>query len=245
MKKRKIKNIILFTVIFTIIMISVMALPVIVEGIDLYSEAVSEMSIEEKVSSIRTLPNYVELDKIPKCLQNATISVEDHRFYKHNGFDIKSTCRAFLTNIKTGKIVSGGSTITQQLAKNMFFSFKKTYSRKVAELIVAIQLEEKYSKEEILELYMNIIYYGNNYYGIKEAANGYFNVNPEDLTDEQSILLAGIPQSPNYYSLANPICNIKDRATTVLNSMIEHDYIDSSQAKITEDKTLRLIESLY
>jgi len=201
MKKIKLKSLILNIFIIAFVVAAICIIPILTDGIDMYKSAVNEMSIEDKIESIRSLPNYVKINDIPQSLKNATVSVEDHRFYKHNGFDFISTGRAVIKNISSGELISGGSTITQQLAKNMFFSFEKTYSRKIAELIVAFRLEKLLDKDEILELYMNIIYYGNGYYGIKDAANGYFDVEPSDLSNEQAIILAGIPQSPNFYSV--------------------------------------------
>ncbi len=245
MKKFKLKNLFIYAIIITLIVASIYVVPILIDGIDMYKCAVGEMSIEDKIESIRGLPNYVKITDIPQSLKNATISVEDHRFYNHNGFDFISTSRAVIENIKTGELVSGGSTITQQLAKNMFFSFEKTYSRKIAELIVAFQLEKMLEKDEILELYMNVIYYGNGYYGIKDAANGYFGVEPSELSKEQAIILAGIPQSPNYYSLANPNCNIKDRANMVIATLLENNYILVEEAEATILKAYELIETFY
>ncbi len=245
MKKIKLRNLILYTFIFICLIASICATPIISDGIDMYKSAVNEMSIEDKIDKIRSLPNYVKSEDIPKSLKNATVSVEDHRFYNHHGFDLISTVRAAFENLKQSKLVSGGSTITQQLAKNMFFSFEKTYSRKVAELFVAFQLEKMLTKDEILELYINVIYYGNGYYGIGDAANGYFGVEPSELSDEQSIILAGIPQSPNFYSLANPDCNIKDRTNMVVITMVENNYIKPIDAEKTIQNAYKLIETFY
>ncbi len=245
MKKIKLKSLILNIFIIAFVVAAICIIPILTDGIDMYKSAVNEMSIEDKIESIRSLPNYVKINDIPQSLKNATVSVEDHRFYKHNGFDFISTGRAVIENISSGELISGGSTITQQLAKNMFFSFEKTYSRKIAELIVAFRLEKLLDKDEILELYMNIIYYGNGYYGIKDAANGYFDVEPSDLSNEQAIILAGIPQSPNFYSLANPDCNIKDRTSMVVATMVENNYIHHEDAEETILKTYQLIETFY
>ena len=245
MKKVKLKSLILSIFIIAFIIAFVCVIPTLTEGIKMYKSAVKEMSIEDKIESIRRLPNYVKISDIPQSLKNATVSVEDHRFYSHNGFDFISTGRAIVENFVSGELVSGGSTITQQLAKNMFFSFEKTYSRKVAELIVAFQLEKMLEKDEILELYMNIIYYGNGYYGIKDAANGYFGVEPSELSNEQAIILAGIPQSPNFYSLANPDCNIKDRTNMVVAKMVDNNYIHHEDAEETILKAYQLIETFY
>lgn len=242
MKTKNLKTFIVCAFFIGFVVTAISVIPIIKDGIEMYKEAVSETSIEEKIKSIRELPNYVKYNEISQFLKNATVSVEDHRFYRHSGIDYISTGRALINNVLSGKIVSGGSTITQQLAKNMYFSFEKKFSRKVAELIVAKKLESMLTKEEILELYLNIIYYGNGYYGIKEASNGYFGIEPNSLSNEQSIVLAGIPQSPNAYSLVNPNCKIKDRTNIVVASMIENKYIQESRAQDIVIKAYQLIE---
>ena len=160
---------------------------------------------------------------------NATIAVEDHRFYSHFGFDPIATMNALFDNVLSGSFVGrGGSTITQQLAKNMYFDQDKKFSRKIAELIVAFQLEQKLEKDEILELYINIIYFGDGYYGIKEASEGYFQKDPENLTFDEAILVAGLPSAPSVYS---PTVNERlanERKEQVRSAMIKHGYIENS-----------------
>ena len=158
-----------------------------------------------------------------KCLngyQNAVIAVEDHRFEKHGGIDIIGTCRAIVTNITSFSLVEGGSTITQQLARNLYFTQEQSLTRKIAELLVAFDLEKNYSKDQILELYINTIYFGEGYYGIKEACEGYF---------DEMTLLAGIPNAPSVYSLnANPDL-AKQRQQHVINAMKEYGYIEQKK----------------
>ena len=144
---------------------------------------------------------YKTIDQIPKDLQHAFVAIEDSRFYKHNGVDIQGIIRAFVVGITHGGNFSeGASTITQQLAKNLYFAQEKKMERKVAEVFMAFALERDYSKNEILELYVNTIYFGNGYYCIKDASEGYFGKEPEDLTDYESTLLAGVPNAPSKYS---------------------------------------------
>jgi len=200
------------------------------DGISLYKIAVDEKSISSKVKEITSDKDYINLSKISGYFLSAIVSVEDHRFFYHHGIDFIATTRALITNFINGKTISGGSTITQQLAKNMYFSFDKKYSRKVAELIVALRLEQEYSKEQILELYCNLIYFGNGYYGIRQAAKGYFNVQPDQLTLEQSIILAGIPKAPSTYNVYSMDKRTLERAKTVLYSMIKNGYISYENA---------------
>ena len=198
MKKviKLIKNVIIICILICVIIIGYITY----DGYKLYKEVVAKESIEKKIESIKEDRDFLEFDEIPKDFSKALISVEDHRFFKHKGFDIRSIGRAMLTNIKEKRLVEGGSTITQQLAKNMYFSFNKKFSRKVAELFVALELERKYSKEEILALYIDIIYFGDGYYGLKQASNGYYNKSPEELNYDEITLLAGLPNAPSAFT---------------------------------------------
>jgi membrane peptidoglycan carboxypeptidase len=200
------------------------------DGYKLYKSAIEEISIEDKVEEIRSNSNYVKISDISQYYLDAVISVEDKRFEEHFGIDIYSIGRAFLNNIDSKKITGGGSTITQQLAKNMYFSQKKKIARKVAEVFVTLDLEEKYSKDEILELYVNIIYFGDGYYGIKEACNGYLNKEPSQMDLNESTLLAGIPNAPSIYQLSNNSDYTYQRQIIVLNSMVENNCLSEEKA---------------
>lgn len=146
------------------------------------------------------VPEYTTIDKIPQDFINALIAVEDHRFYEHHGFDTRAIARAFWVNLREGEIKQGGSTITQQLAKNLFLSNEKTYTRKYKELILAIKLEKRYSKDEILEMYSNAVYFGSDAYGIQAASRKYFDKDVEELSREECAMLAGILQAPSAYN---------------------------------------------
>lgn len=158
--------------------------------------------LPKQISS--NMPGYTKIDEIPTDLKNAFIAVEDKRFFKHFGFDFIGIGRAAINNLKSGHVVEGGSTITQQLAKNLFLSDERSFSRKFDELFYALKLEALYSKEEILEMYLNVIYFGSNAYGIESASKIYFNKSVSDLTLKECAMLAGIPQAPSIY---NPIAN--------------------------------------
>ncbi len=143
-------------------------------GYDMYKEAISQVPLEQKVVSIREKENYAKFEEIPKIHIDAVISIEDHRFYKHHGIDIISIGRAIINDIKKMDFVEGGSTITQQLSKNIYFTQEKKITRKIAEIFMAFEIERNYNKDEILELYLNTSYYGDGYYTIKEACRRIF-----------------------------------------------------------------------
>lgn len=215
----------------------------VADGYRLYKDVTGQMSIDQKISDIKSDIDYVTIEEIPREYINAVVSVEDKRFYEHFGIDLYSICRALLNNLENKKIIGGGSTITQQLAKNMYFEQKKVLSRKVAEVFVAMDLEEKYTKDEILELYVNIIYYGDGYYGIGKASRGYFKKDPIELDIDQMTLLAGIPNAPSVYQLSNNSLYTYQRQIAVIKSMIDTGSISNEIAqdlinKIKESKGL-------
>lgn len=186
-----------------------------------------------KISS--DIPNYTKIDKIPKELIDAVIVVEDKRFFTHYGFDIIGIGRAFIANLKEGEVVQGGSTITQQLAKNLFLSSEKKLKRKVKELFIAIKIENQYSKEEILEMYLNCIYYGAGAYGIENASQTYFNKKVEELTLAECTLLAGLPQAPSRYNPKQYPERAKKRQSIVLDLMYKNQIIGKEvQEKLTK-----------
>ena len=140
------------------------------EGYGLYKNAVQTVSLEEKVNEIRSRESFTSLEEMPETYVQAVVSVEDHRFYEHFGLDLIAIGRALVNDIKAGRYVEGGSTITQQLAKNLYFSQEKTMNRKAAEAFLALELERNYTKDEILELYVNSIYFGDGYYNVEKPA---------------------------------------------------------------------------
>lgn len=229
-KKCSIMSFIKSFILIVLVISSIFIMKTCYSGYSLYKEVTNEISIEDKIIQIRSDENYVESENIPKYFLDAIVSVEDHRYYEHVGIDIISIARAAVTNVINGEIVSGGSTITQQLSKNMFFDFEKKYTRKIAEMIVAFQLEAKLSKEEILEMYVNVIYYGDGNYGIYKAANNYYNVEPKDLTLEQSVIIAGLPQAPSIYTINNNDKRTKERTEQVISAMVIANYLSVERA---------------
>ncbi|HCL02862.1 MAG TPA: glycosyl transferase [Lachnoclostridium phytofermentans] len=176
------------------------AIPVISSGYKMYQNAVKGNSVESVVDNIKEKEGYFKLNTIPEDYIKELIQSEDKRFYYHFGMDPIATTRAMFHNVMAGSFVEGGSTISQQLAKNMYFSFEKKMERKVAEVLVAFELERNYSKDEILELYLNVIYFGEGCYGVKEAANHYYGVEPQNLSEEQIGELVFTIKSPNNYN---------------------------------------------
>ena len=183
----------------------------------------------------------VSIDRIPEHLKQAFIAIEDHNFYKHFGVDIKHILAALWTNIKTGDFTRGGSTITQQLVKNAFLTPKKSLKRKVQEAWLAIQLERKYTKDEILEFYLNMIPFGHSAYGVQAAAQIYFGKDVEDLTLAESAMLAGITNAPAIYSPYINFDKAKQRQAIVLNEMVEMGFITEQEAEKAKQEKLHLI----
>ena len=193
----------LLAVVFALFL--VLAAYFVARGFGLYQDALAAKSLDEMAASIEGREGFTPIDQLPDIYLQAVVAVEDHRFYAHPGFDVIATGRALVNDIKAGAIVEGGSTITQQLAKNQFFTQEQTLERKVAEVFMAFTMERHFSKREILELYVNSIYFGEGYEGIGEASQGYFGKAPSDLTDYEATLLAGIPNAPSAYALTqNP-----------------------------------------
>ena len=202
---------------------------VIWQGYEMYSDAVEKVSIEEKAAEIMEKEHYTAYDELPETYVAAVIAAEDRRFQYHKGFDIISTARAAWRNIKSKEIVEGGSTITQQLGRIMYFSQEKKYSRKVAEVLVAGRIEEIYEKDKIFELYVNTIYFGSGYYSVYDASMGYFGKAPGQMNDYECTMLAGIPNAPSVYSPdVNPTL-AEQRRQQVLTCMAEAGYIEPGE----------------
>ena len=172
---------------------------------------------------------WVSIKDISNNLIKTTINIEDKRFYEHHGFDILRIGKAIITNIKSKKIIEGASTITQQYAKNLYLDFAKTVKRKIDELWYTDQIETHYSKDEILEGYLNTINYGHGVYGIKNASNFYFKKDPIDLTLKESCILANIPKSPNNYSPLNNYDLSIQRCEKTLNNMLNDNVITNEE----------------
>ena len=185
----------------------------------------------------------IDINKVPQNLQNAFIAAEDNRFYEHIGIDPIGIFRAIFANLTNRGIAQGGSTITQQLAKNAFLSQEQTLKRKIQEAMLALEIEHKYSKKEILEMYMNQIYFGQGAYGIQTAAKTYFNKDVNELTLTQCPMLACLPKSPNYYSPFNNLNEAKKRKNVVLDQMVKYGYVSAAEAEDAKNQDLGLSKS--
>lgn len=201
------------------------------EGYDMYKTAVEKEPIAQKVEEIRSRDNYTKIDELPQIYLDAIVSVEDHRFYSHPGVDILAIGRAAINDIKALSLVEGGSGITQQLCKNLYFTQEKKFTRRIAEVFMSFEFEKKYTKDEILELYVNSIYFGNNYYCVKDASLGYFGKLPKDMNDYESTLLAGIPNAPSAYALTKNPDLAHQRQKRVLEKMVKYNYLTQKEAE--------------
>lgn len=182
----------------------------------------------------------VRLSDVPRHLQDAVIAVEDARFYGHFGVDLRGIARACWANLRAGKIVEGGSTITQQLAKRLFLTRARTLSRKIKEALLAIKIEHRYSKAEILELYLNQVYFGHGAYGVEAAANTYFGKHVRELNLPECAMLAGLPTAPGRYSPYRNPAEAKRKQAVVLGRMVEEGYIAPAQAQEAKNFALEL-----
>lgn len=197
-------------------------------GYDKFQNALLQNPLDDVMYELQCKENYAEYGEIPPIYFDAVVAVEDRRFYTHSGFDIIGTTRAIYNDIRAGSLQEGGSTITQQLAKNLYFPQDNSLQRKIAEIFMAVEIEKQYSKEKILELYVNAVYYGSGYYSIYDASMGYFGKPPIDMTDYECTLLAGIPNAPSVYSLdVNPDLAYM-RREKVVSCMVECGYIDEN-----------------
>ena len=172
-----------------------------VQGYQMYRNVLAETPIAEKTAAIEQQESFVPYDALPQIYVDAVISVEDQRFFSHSGVDISAMIRALWNDLRTRSFAEGGSTISQQLAKNQYFTQEKTLQRKLAEMFLAHAWEQVCEKQELFALYVNTIYFGDGYTGISEAAEGYFHTTPQQLTDYEAVMLAGLPNAPSAYAL--------------------------------------------
>lgn len=200
------------------------------KGHELYKQALEKISISDKVAEIKSDENYTKLEDMSEFYKDAVIAVEDRRFYEHGAIDPIALARAVYSNIKAKELREGGSTITQQLAKNIYFTQEKSALRKISEIFMAYDLEKKLNKDTILELYLNTSYFGDGYYCVAEASRGYYKKEPKDMNLDESTMLAGVPNAPSVYApTINPDL-AKSRQGKVLRSMVEYGYISQEEA---------------
>lgn len=180
---------------------------------------------------LKNLPNYTTIDKLPSLLCHAVVAVEDNRFYKHKGFDFIGIARAVFVNVEAGEIQEGASTITQQTVKNLFLTSDQTFTRKAEEIVLAMNMEKDFEKDKILEIYLNVIYFGSNFYGIYEASQGYFGKEPADLSIAECAMLVGLPNAPSLYSPYVDFHLAKQRQLVVIDAMEKMGIISRLEAE--------------
>lgn len=211
-------------------------------GNNMYSDALDGNTLEEVIDEIQSSPNYIEYEDLPQNYINAVIAVEDHRFREHGAIDIIAICRAIYINVTHFALLEGGSTITQQVAKNIFYITETNpVVRKTAEILTAFDLENKYSKNEILELYVNTIYFGDGYYGIEEAAKGYLDKTCTEMTLADCTMMAGIPNAPSVYAPTVNSDLTRSRQEKVISSMVEYDYL----TQVDSENLINSLDTYY
>lgn len=221
-----IKGILLICIVFVLVTCGL----VVYKGYTIYETALAEKSVQEMISQIKEKESYTKISEMPEYYKKAVITVEDRRFYSHGGIDIISIARAIKRDIQEGSFVEGGSTITQQLAKNTYFTQEKKIERKIAEMFMAFKIENECTKDEILELYLNTSYFGEGCYTVYDASMTYFDKEPMDMNLDEATMLAGIPNAPSVYApTVNPDL-AKQRQRQVLDKMLEYGEITLEQA---------------
>lgn len=199
------------------------------QGYAMYKEALDKISVKDKVEELRAEENYTKFEDLPGFYVDAVLAAEDHRFYDHGALDYIGIARAIWTNIKSFELREGGSSITQQVAKNVYFTQEKTALRKIAEVFMAFEIERNCDKDTILEIYVNTSYFGRGYYGIKEAANGYYDKAPIDMNEYESSMMAGVPNAPSIYAPTKNPDLASQRQRQVLEKMVRHEYITEEE----------------
>lgn len=224
--KKLLKKLLIILLILFVVSASIL----FIIGFGYYSNTLKEKPLISRVEEITSQEHYTSFDELSENYINAVIAVEDHRYYEHGAIDPIGIARAFYTNIRDGEFDEGGSTITQQVAKNVVFNQDKTLVRKLGEIFAAYDLEKNYSKDEIFALYVNSSYFGDGYYCIYDASMGYYHKEPKDLTLAEASMLAGVPNAPSVYSpTVNPDL-AKKRQNHVLNKMVEYGYITQEES---------------
>ncbi|MEX3714660.1 PBP1A family penicillin-binding protein [Cytobacillus horneckiae] len=250
-KKRHITQILLL-LLLTVVLLTILffAFIAVTANVESLQEGLEQSTIiydkdgDVAASLATNRSNGVSVDQLPDHMKDAVIAIEDERFYQHNGFDIKGIARAFFNNLFAGRITGGGSTITQQLAKNAILTTEQTYRRKVEELFLAVEIEKNYEKDDILQMYLNQVYFGSGAWGIESAANKYFSKTVAELTISESAMLAGLLQSPSYLDPNKNYDGAMKRRNTVLGKMKEHAMITDEQYQSAINEKIVLKEGV-
>lgn len=220
-----IKRIIIFVILIVLFAGAVLTY----QGYTMYKEALDEIGVKDKVAELQSQEKYTKFEDLPGFYVDAVVAVEDRRFYDHGALDYIGIARAIWTNIKSLELREGGSSITQQVAKNVYFTQEKTALRKIAEVFMAFEIERNCDKNTILEMYVNTSYFGSGYYGIKEAANGYYDKEPIDMNEYECSMMAGVPNAPSVYAPTKNPDLAAQRQRQVLERMVKYDYITQDE----------------
>ena len=196
--------------------------------------------IASKISANRA--EGVPISDVPQHLQDAIIAIEDHRFYEHRGFDLKGITRAFFKNLLSGRITGGGSTLTQQLTKNALLSPEQTYKRKLEEVFLAVEIEKNYKKEEILQMYMNQVYFGSGAWGVQNASRKYFGKDVQDITISEAAMLAGLLKAPSALNPHQHYDRAIERRNVVLGQMKKYDMISETEYKTAIEENIAMLD---
>ena len=216
-------------IIFIILIILLAGAMLTYQGYTMYKQALDKISVKEKVAELQSQKNYTKFEDLPKFYLDAVVAVEDRRFYEHGALDYVGIARAIWTNIKSFELKEGGSSITQQVAKNVYFTQEKTALRKIAEVFMAFEIERNCDKNTILEIYVNTSYFGSGYDGIKEAANGYYDKEPIDMNKYECSMMAGVPNAPSVYAPTKNPDLASQRQRQVLERMVRYEYISEEE----------------
>lgn len=223
------RKVVLKLILLIVVVIAVVVSVFVGIGYSMYDSAIKDVPLDVKIAEIQEDNNYTKVDDMVDIYKDAVIAVEDHRFYMHKGVDFIAVSRAVYRNIVSGQLIEGGSTITQQLAKNTYFTQSKEITRKVAEFFMCKKYENDCSKDLIFELYVNTSYFGDGYYNVKEASQGYFGKLPSELNSYEATMLAGVPNAPSVYAPTVNFDLASQRQRQVLEKMVQYDYIDGKQ----------------
>jgi membrane peptidoglycan carboxypeptidase len=226
-------------IIFIILIVLFAGTALTYQGYEMYKEALDKISVKDKVAELQAKQNYTEFEDLSDFYLDAVVAVEDRRFYDHGALDYIGLARAIWTNIKSFKLKEGGSSITQQVAKNVYFTQEKTALRKIAEIFMAFEIERNCDKDTILEMYVNTSYFGSGYEGIKEAANGYYDKEPIEMNKYECSMMAGVPNAPSVYAPTKNPDLAAQRQRQVLEKMVRYEYITQEEM----DEILKIAEN--
>lgn len=223
---------------FLLLILTVVLVTLFGQGYFRYERETSAVPLSKAVEGYTEKEDYVPFDQIDEDFVQAVISVEDKRFFERRGYDLIALCRALYHNFLAKDFIEGGSTISEQIAKNLYLGgFINGLEEKTAGIFLMMALERKYSKEELFALYANMNYYGDGYWGIGEAAKGYYGCGADDLSPGQAAILAGIPNAPAIYQLSDGYEQAKERQAWVLQTMVNNGYMTEAEAEeaLSED----------